>query len=75
MKGIDPKAFLLFALQHFSIDVVSERENMVYLEKNYTIEIEGPQLFKLIHQGQVIAPFAQVEEMCRFLQQDMPLND
>lgn len=75
MENHDPKAFLRFALQHFSIAVLSESENMVYLEKNYTIEIENPQLFKLVHDGQVIAPFSDVEQLCLFIRHDMQLND
>ncbi|MCB0628663.1 MAG: hypothetical protein R2824_22815 [Saprospiraceae bacterium] len=75
MEDYDPKAFLLFALEHFSIPVQSENGKMVHLENDYTIEIEERDLFKLIQNEQVIAPFAGVEELCLFIQQDMQLND
>ena len=35
---------------------------MIELEKDYSIEIEGKKLYKLKHEGQVVAPFADVEE-------------
>ena len=40
---------------------------MVYLEKDYTIEIEARNLFKLLHNNQVIAPFNDIEELCNFI--------
>ncbi len=74
MEDYDPKAFLLFALNHFKLAVQGEEEKMVYLEKGYTIEIEGAQLFKLSQGGQVIAPFGEVEELCDFIKKDLELG-
>ena len=48
---------------------------MVFLEKEYTIEIEGKKLFKLKQGGQVVAPFNDVEELCNFIKMDMQLNE
>ena len=70
----DPKAFLLFALNHFGIIVTHHDEKMVYLERDYLVEIENPQLFKLLHHNQVIAPFDDVEQLCDFIKKDMALN-
>ena len=71
---IDYRAFLLFGLQHFGIEVLEEKGKMLHLSHDSLIEIEGPSLFKLMHQGQVVAPFADVEELCHFIYQDMQLN-
>ncbi len=75
MEDYDPKEFLLFALNHFGIQVNSTTGKMVYLTKAYTIEIENKQLFKLIHDGQVVAPFDNVEELCLFIKRDQELNE
>jgi len=69
------KEFLLFGLNHFNIGVDSHEGKMVYLEKDYTIEIEGKKLFKLLQNNQVIAPFSGVEELCEFIKKDIQLNE
>ncbi|PHN03830.1 hypothetical protein [Flavilitoribacter nigricans] len=74
MEDYDPKAFLLFGLQHFGLPVNTHEGNMVYLAGGYQIEIEGKSLFKLMQNGQVIGPFGGVEALCSFLKQDMALN-
>ena len=71
---IDYREFLRFALQHFHIEVLSETEKFIDLEKEYRIEWENDHLYKLLYKGQVVAPFNDIEELCYFLQQDMKLN-
>lgn len=75
MEDYDPKDFLLFALNHFDIQVHSHEGKMVYLDMEYTIEIEGKNLYKLLQGGQVVAPFADVEELCNFIKMDRQLNE
>jgi len=75
MDNYDPKDFLLFGLNHFKITVDSHEGKMVYLEKGYTVEIEGQKLFKLLQNNQVIAPFSGVEELCEFIKKDIQLNE
>lgn len=75
MEDFDPKEFLLFALNHFKIKVISHEGKMVYIDRNYAVEIEGKKLFKLLQDSQVIAPFNNVEELCNFIKQDMELNE
>ncbi|MEO1627705.1 MAG: hypothetical protein AAFV25_21325 [Bacteroidota bacterium] len=75
MEDYDPKDFLLFALGHFDIPVQSHQGKMVYLAMEYAIEIEGKKLFKLTQANRVIAPFADVEEMCQFIKTDMQINE
>ncbi|MEM1318890.1 MAG: hypothetical protein AAGG75_01470 [Bacteroidota bacterium] len=71
----DPKDFLLFGLQHFGLRVQREEDHMVYIEQGYIVEIEGRQLYKLLQNNQVIAPFTSVEELCNFIKMDMQLNE
>lgn len=75
MIDYNPKEFLLFALQHFGIEVVRQERRKIYLERGYVIEIEGRKLFKLLHDDQVVAPFANVEVLCKFIKDDMALNE
>ncbi len=75
MENYDPKEFLLFALQHFKLDVLNDEGNIIFIEKDYKIEIEGQKLFKLIHSGSVVAPFDDVEELCNFIKRDIELNE
>ncbi|MEM6629230.1 MAG: hypothetical protein AAF694_06135 [Bacteroidota bacterium] len=73
-SSIDPQAFLLFGLQHFQLTVQKVEENKVFLLYGYEIEIEGPSLYKLTQEGLVIAPFSDVEDLCRFIAQDPVWN-
>ena len=75
MEDYDPKEFLLFALNHFGLNVRSEEGKMVYLDHGYAIEIEAQKLFKLLQNDQVIAPFSDVAELCNFIKMDMPAHE
>lgn len=75
MEHQDQKLALLAALQQFNIAVVNEEGKMVFLEKDYTIEVEQNGLFKLSQEGYVIAPFKDLEELCQFIKTDMQLNE
>ncbi len=75
MLDYDPKDYLLFGLKHFDISVIKVEGKIIELEKGYTIEIEGKELFKLIHTGQVVAPFSDVEELCEFIKKDIEVNE
>ena len=75
MENYNTKDFLLFALQHFGIEVDRQDRRKIYLEQGYMIEIEGKKLFKLLHRDQVVAPFANVEVLCKFIKDDMALNE
>jgi len=72
---VDPKEFLLFALQHFNLKVTAQQGKMVYLTGDYAVEVEGPGLYKLLQGGQVVAPFSGVEELCRFIKMDQQWNE
>ena len=75
MEDYDPKEFLLFALRHFGIKVIAHEGKIVNIDQDYVIEIEGNNLFKLLQANQVIAPFADVEELCNFIMMDMQIRN
>lgn len=70
----DPKDFLLFGLNHFEIEVLNDEGMHIQLVHDYSVEIEGPALYKLIHENQVVGPFSSVEKLCEFIVQDIKLN-
>jgi hypothetical protein len=62
-----PKELLLLVLAGMDIAVLSEDGNNVYVANEYIIEVEGASLYKLVHKGQVVAPFNDLIEMCNFI--------
>lgn len=75
MENATPKEALLAKLDQFELPVNYHEGKMVYLEQGYTIEVEGPQLFKLLQDGYVIAPFGDLESLCDFIKKDLELNE
>jgi len=69
------KKTLLELLIRNDLKVISDEQRLIKLEKEYSIEIENASLFKLIHEGFVVAPFNDLNEMCNFIKMDMALNE
>lgn len=67
MEKFDPKELLLLVLRGMDIEVKKEMGKFVEVQNGYTIEVEGKGLYKLLHRNQVVAPFADVVEMCGFI--------
>ena len=66
---------LLFkALANRKLSIIKKEGKKITLEDHYVIEIENDQLFKLLHEGQVVAPFDDIDELCQFIQMDRQLN-
>lgn len=59
--------FVLGALAHYNIPVLWHEDPVIYLKIGAQIEIESRDLYKLIDNGIVIAPFDEVNELCRFI--------
>ncbi|GHT27531.1 MAG: hypothetical protein GTN67_04750 [Hydrotalea flava] len=64
---MNAKELILGALQYYSIEIIKQENNRIYIGRNYDIEIETNGLYKLRSDGQVIAPFDDVDELCRFV--------
>ncbi len=58
---------LLNALRYYDIPVKLVSKNRVDVVKNYSIEVEVNGLYKLYDNGSVIAPFDDIDELCRFI--------
>jgi hypothetical protein len=63
----DPKDFLLFVLENYHFEIKTDRGNAIDLQNGYTIEIEGADLYRLLENGSVIAPFTDLDELCYFM--------
>lgn len=64
---MDAKMILLDALQYYSIEVLQDVQQHITVGRGYTIEVETNGLYKLCSDGQVVAPFDDVNELCRFI--------
>lgn len=60
---------LLDIMARFGLPVLRQAEKQVETKSGYVIEVEGMGLYKLIHLGDVIAPFDDAEEMCAFIKE------
>lgn len=61
------KEMLLDALRYYDIEIIDERTNKIQIGRGFIIEIESNGLYKLFADGQVIAPFDDLDELCRFV--------
>lgn len=59
--------WLLFAFEEYEIRVIADKGNLVEIENDYVVEIEQNGIFKLLSGGAVVAPFNDLEELCRFI--------
>jgi len=58
---------LLEALKFYEIKIVSVNGNFVKVDHNYEIEVEVNGLYKLSEDGYIVAPFNDINELCRFI--------
>lgn len=68
--AISSRAHLLMALKFYDILIIEDRGKYLDLENEYQVEIETGFLFKLLWKGKVIAPFNDLDEMCRFIKNE-----
>lgn len=64
---MDTKENLTQALNRYHIQILNDRGKYIELENDYEIEIEANGIFKLRSEGLVIAPFADLDELCQFI--------
>ncbi len=61
--------WLLLALQDYKIEVLADDGHLVQVEQEYSIEVEQNGIFKLRWKGKVVAPFADLDELCQFIRE------
>ena len=70
LASLQPKELLLLVLAGMDIPVLADEGQYIKVANGYTIEVEGQSLYKLTQHGQVIAPFADVVEMCEMIKME-----
>lgn len=58
---------LMVMMEQFGLPVLDHQGNTIKTQSSYCIEVEESGLYKLIHLGDVIAPFDDLEELCLFI--------
>ncbi len=61
-------------LEAEGLKIIKAEGKYIDLAHGYRIELEKEDLYKLTHEGSVIAPFNDREELLHFLKMDMELN-
>lgn len=64
---MDTKESLIQALNRYNIQILNDRGKYLDLENDYEVEIEANGIFKLRSEGLVVAPFADLDELCQFI--------
>ena len=64
---MENKERLLDALLYYNIEILETNANKIKIGRGYSIEIEHNGLLKLFSDGQVVAPFDDLDELCRFV--------
>ncbi len=58
---------LLEALKVYEIEILSVEGNHVKVQNNFEIEVETNGLYKLLDDGYIVAPFNDLNDLCRFI--------
>ena len=58
---------LLEALKVYEIEVIAVENNHVKLQNNYEVEVEKNKLYRLIDDGYIVAPFSDLNDLCKFI--------
>ncbi|HEY0297615.1 MAG TPA: hypothetical protein VGB84_00205 [Arachidicoccus sp.] len=64
---MNAKQILLEALAFYEIKIEADSGNKILVQNNYEIEVEANGLYKLFDDGYVVAPFNDLNELCRFI--------
>jgi hypothetical protein len=67
----DPKTLLLLVLQGMDIEVIKDNGKVIEVASRFSIEVEAKSLYRLSHEGMVIAPFNDVIDMCHFIKSNL----
>lgn len=58
---------LLDTLQEYGIAVLSVAGTRVMLENSFEVEVENTGLYNLFDEGFIVAPFTDINSLCRFI--------
>ncbi len=69
--GYDEADFVAYALNEMQIPVLKREGKYFDMEKNFRIEVEGRDLYRLSCEGWVISPFDDIGHLCSFLKANL----
>ena len=58
---------LLEAFSYYKIEVLTIDGNTVRVQHGYEVEVESNGMYKLKSDGYIVAPFADLNDLCRFI--------
>ena len=58
---------LVDALTFYQIEIIGVKDNHVKVQNKFEIEVETNGFYKLYDDGYVVAPFDDINELCRFI--------
>ncbi|MEM1220288.1 MAG: hypothetical protein AAGH79_15310 [Bacteroidota bacterium] len=67
MADLHKEQALKDALTQANIPITKQDGKYFHLERAYIVEVEQNGIYKLTQQGKVIAPFADLQELCDFM--------
>ncbi len=56
-------------LLQYEITIEKQKDKLIWTQGGFCIEVENNGLFKLLHLGDVIAPFDDTVELCQFIKE------
>lgn len=59
--------FVAYAFRQMSVQVLRRDGRLFELADGFVVEVEGPNLYRLSHEGWVISPFDDIGKLCDFL--------
>lgn len=59
------------ALEVYEIKILNEKNNLIFLQSDFVIDVENNGIYKLSQDDYVIAPFSDLNELCRFVKQEL----
>jgi len=67
--------FVAYAFAQMGI-VVARRDGSVFeLANGFVVEVEGPSLYRLSHEGWVISPFDEIGNLCAFIERNTEVEE
>ena len=67
--------FVAYAFGRMDIEIAKRDGNLFELANGFVIEVEGPGLYRLSHEGWVISPFDDIGNLCAFIERNTERDD
>lgn len=65
--------FVEYALTQMNIKILKREGKFFDLERGFSVEVEGTDLYRLSSEGWVISPFEDIGKMCEFIKKNLEI--